>query len=186
MRSSHPTAPAAELPVWLFENRGPTRRFVSRLALAQWLGRSNLYGHDLAPALRSVRLGSTVFGALVVEHRWTARQGDATLTAGELLALLPRPVSRWHRQDDLQAAGHQHRRSSVPGIHSHHGGYGNMLRSPRTLQLLREARFIEEENVPPVRARLRRHPTRWDDRVRGNSEVRNWKHYRSSQWRAAE
>jgi hypothetical protein len=184
MHVFHLVAPAPEMSVWLFENNGPTRVFCSRLALAQWLGRADL--RQLAATLRSVRQVANVCAPLIIEHRWMARQGDATLTADDLLPLLPhRRILRGRLGPD--DAGY--RCQSVPNISSRPGRYRSLLRAPRTLGLLREAGFARhepDENVPAVRARLRERPTAWDDQIRSDVNRRNWKHRRAHQWKTAD
>lgn len=185
MRSFHPVLPAPELPVWLFENRGPSRVFPDRLALARWLGPVNLSDHCLWPALHDGSIGAHPFGAVVAEHRWAARQGGDVLTNDELLDLLPRRV--FWRQHRAEALGvHMvYRSTPVPHTGRYRGHHGRMMRSPRTLQLLREALFDfrVDPDVPPVRSRLRNHPTRWDDCLRSNAVTRTWKNRRAHQWR---
>jgi hypothetical protein len=79
------------------------------------------------------------------------------------------------RQDAIPWTGHR------PAGH-------HMFRRPGTIGLLRETSFRRnfDENdfpIPPVRARLGRHPSSWDDLGVAANRQRCWKRHRRYQWR---
>lgn len=78
----------------------------------------------------------------------------------------------------------ERRRSVVPGT-GNRRAYGNWLRYPKTLNLLREAVACDDEpgevHIPPTRKKKRAIPTAYDDIYRRTQ--RSWKQHRGRQWK---
>lgn len=109
------------------------------------------------------------------------------LPANEAMRYLPpHPPIRysWRRTESVLPP---FRRGVIPGTANRPAG-GRMFRRPGTLGLLRIASIRRDEDefgfpIPPVRARLGRHPTAWDDLTVSSDRSRSWKRHRGHQWR---
>lgn len=83
---------------------------------------------------------------------------------------------------------YEYRREPVPFIRCRRGsGYrSNYYKHPRTIQE-RRAYFHDEISEYDVRVRRSRSarnlPDPWDDRIRSDAGVKNWKNYRRTQYK---
>jgi len=82
----------------------------------------------------------------------------------------------------------EYRYDPVPHTHCWRGGgYGSILRNPRTTQERRASYLTEDEIYYGVNIRGRRKshslPNAWDDYVRSDFNCKNWKKHRRTQWK---
>lgn len=180
MRSPIPTCPPL-LPTELHGANGVLMTFPSRQAAAAWLGFYAL--HDGTVGRRVLRLTDEVpanHWGMHVRCVYVVMEGGEVVPPEALIPLLPVRRARWRREAQRPE---DYRKAPVPRVGVSFRGIGHMLRSPRTTALLRDA-WWQEDGVPPVRARLRGHPTRWDDLWRSDMRDRSWKRHRDHQWKS--
>jgi hypothetical protein len=99
----------------------------------------------------------------------------------------------WVDKPSWRYGNYEYRAGPVPGIHCWKAGRYRGYRAPKTTQERREHDFIDKydddciEYGVKIRAKrnLRNVPNRWDDiRVSHGYYSKNWKKYRSHQWKA--
>ena len=89
--------------------------------------------------------------------------------------------SRWS-----QLPSHYSWRSGpVPGIHHYSAGV-HYCRRIKYANARKAAQYFDSEMEPAPRAKrnLTNLPTNWDDYRVGSREIRNWKQFRNTQWKA--
>jgi hypothetical protein len=80
------------------------------------------------------------------------------------------------------------RNGPVPGIHKHIRHKGSYIRHQRTFAEIREESWLsydEDLKFYNIKSRPKRTslPDPWDDYVRSDQYIRNWKRFRKKQWR---
>lgn len=107
----------------------------------------------------------------------------------ELREALPRHIYRWERRDALiKSAGF--RQGPVPRTGKRRWRFASFYRRPKTRQEIKESDsyFLDEDMIYyNIKSRAKRSshslPSSWDDVVRSDYGLKNWKNYRKTQWK---
>ncbi len=97
-------------------------------------------------------------------------------------------ILRIRRYNPYHAVGGKHyRKLPVPNTRCFRGG-GSIFRYPKTIQELREIdKYYHDEEMKTYKVKHRaarnRTPTCWDDQMRSDVDIKNWKKYRKHQWK---
>ena len=97
------------------------------------------------------------------------------------------PLKRRAKAKLYRPGGKFYRNSPVPNTRCWRPG-GSIFRYPKTLQELREInKFYHDEEMKEYKVKNRaarnRIPNAWDDDMRSDVDIRNWKKYRLHQWK---
>lgn len=174
-----PTGIRPVVPVFLYENNGNFFVFESLVELAQFIGPWHL--SDLGEHFKSHRWNDELSYSITLSSRFIARQGGDVITQADIKDLLPKRNTWYTRyQDSRTQPAHLWRKAPVPHVSNHQGWRGCW----RHLKKHQNLRLVDgfEEGVPTVRAGLRVR-YKHDLHHRRDETLRNWKHYRKTQWK---